>query len=327
MEQLRAALSVIAAYLGRRLFAWSAAVAASTGIVLPWGEAQVVAFVLSGLSLACDLGVYVWRRRSAPKAMPAQTRNRALLVGINAYPGAPLRGCVNDVRDTAAWLATQGFAKSEILSLTDRQATAANIRAALAWVAGDYRPGDRRYFAYSGHGTQMPGSTEGDGKYEVICPIDYDWTEARAIRDVDFAAAFGQLPKGAIFDWVSDSCHSGGLADVTKGLVPTVRARSYPMSLDVARQLALTKGDAKSMHVDLNVGFVSGCRSDQTSADAEIDGRPCGAFTHYWLRRLKSDPAMPMARVAAVLRKDLAAGGFDQRPVVDGARAKRAVLR
>ncbi|HET7402221.1 MAG TPA: caspase family protein, partial [Usitatibacter sp.] len=30
--------------------------------------------------------------------------NRALLVGINAYPGQPLNGCVNDVKDMAGLL-------------------------------------------------------------------------------------------------------------------------------------------------------------------------------------------------------------------------------
>lgn len=258
------------------------------------------------------------------------TRNRALLVGINAYPGAELRGCVNDAKDTAAYLKREhGFKASEIVLLLDRQATAANIRTALKWVAGDYRPGDRRYFAYSGHGCQMPGSTEKDGKYEAICPVDFDWSEARAIRDTDFAQAFGSLPKGAIFDWASDSCFSGGLADVLglKGFQASVRARAYPVPPRIAARIAKAKGETRPLHKDLNVGFVSGCRSDQTSADAEIDGRPCGAFTHYWLKRLDDMPGVPLAKLATLLRHDLADGGFEQRPVVDGARSKRPLLK
>ncbi|MFH1476981.1 MAG: caspase family protein [Verrucomicrobiota bacterium] len=52
--------------------------------------------------------------------------NRALLVGINAYPDAPLRGCVNDVTDMANFLvARRGFAQADIRLLSDRRATTA----------------------------------------------------------------------------------------------------------------------------------------------------------------------------------------------------------
>lgn len=328
MESLKAFLAALAPFLGKRLFAWLSAVAASAGVVLPWGEAQVAAFILSALSLLADGAIYWWRHRGDPKAMPAPTRNRALLVGINAYPGAELRGCVNDAKDNAAYLIEhEGFKNSEIVMLLDRKATTANIMAGLKWLAGDYQPGDRRFFAYSGHGTQMPGSREADGKFEAICPVDFDWTDAHAIRDTDFAEAFGKIPKGAIFDWVSDSCFSGGLADHDKALVQGVRSRAYPMPAMIAARLGSIFGAAVPVHADMNVGFVSGCKTTQTSADADIDGRPCGAFTHYWLHELGKDATVPMNKLTAAIGHDLAQNGFDQRPQVDGARAKQPFLR
>lgn len=58
--------------------------------------------------------------------------NKALLVGINAYPGSPLRGCVNDVNDMSAFLQqTYGFSQTEITILRDDNATKANIFSAL----------------------------------------------------------------------------------------------------------------------------------------------------------------------------------------------------
>ena len=50
--------------------------------------------------------------------------DRALLVGINAYPGAPLAGCLNDVTDMATFLTSKsGFAADSIRLLTDSRAT------------------------------------------------------------------------------------------------------------------------------------------------------------------------------------------------------------
>jgi metacaspase-1 len=41
--------------------------------------------------------------------------NRALLVGINRYPSAPLNGCINDIEDMAKFLVDKCvFTKSDI---------------------------------------------------------------------------------------------------------------------------------------------------------------------------------------------------------------------
>jgi metacaspase-1 len=81
--------------------------------------------------------------------------NRALLVGINAFPPSPLRGCINDVQDIALLLEQEfGFANSQITLLTDGQATKAAIVAQLKTLIEDAASGDRILFHYSGHGTQ-----------------------------------------------------------------------------------------------------------------------------------------------------------------------------
>ncbi len=50
--------------------------------------------------------------------------NKAVLVGINEYPGCPLEGCVNDVSDMAQFLTSKcGFAPRDIRLVTDAQAT------------------------------------------------------------------------------------------------------------------------------------------------------------------------------------------------------------
>jgi hypothetical protein len=50
--------------------------------------------------------------------------NRAFLVGINAYPGNSLNGCVNDITDMAQFLVERcGFQHADIRLLTDGRAT------------------------------------------------------------------------------------------------------------------------------------------------------------------------------------------------------------
>ena len=108
--------------------------------------------------------------------------NRALLVGINAYPSPNrLSGCINDIDDMSEYLQSAcGFEAGDIQTIADKQATTANILAALEAFVASLAPGDRALFHYSGHGAQMPTRTSGeiDGLDEVICPVDFDWSDA-----------------------------------------------------------------------------------------------------------------------------------------------------
>ena len=260
--------------------------------------------------------------------------NRALLVGINEYPGCPLAGCVNDVTNMAAYLvAKQGFAQADIRLLTDGRATTAAILSRLAWLIQGAKAGDRILFHYSGHGATVAcrnAADEVDGVDDVICPVDFDWSAQRMITDKQFLAIFSQLPAGVKFNWISDSCHSGHLDRdfVTGG---PGRSKSYPMPADIAwrNSVARSAGHTSRGIVGglLDVGFVAGCRSDQTSADTSIDGKPAGALTGYLLKTLVAMPvASPLnaavARTAAALGHD----GYEQVPQADGARAGLPLL-
>lgn len=147
---------------------------------------------------------------------------RALLVGCN-YPGTKveLHGCVNDVKRMHATLTSRyGFDESEILVLVDTdesgmQPTGANIRSCLAKLIRGTEGGDVLVFHYSGHGTQVPpeaGATaDATGAEEAIVPTDMN-----LLTDDDFRELVNQIPAGATFTFISDSCHSGGLIDAEK---------------------------------------------------------------------------------------------------------------
>lgn len=263
--------------------------------------------------------------------------NKALLVGINKYPGAPLDGCVNDVNDMAKFLVDKcGFASADIRLLVDARATTEEIRARLDWLVHS-QAGDRVLFHYSGHGAQVPARSDAgevDGLYEVICPVDFDWSPARMITDKQFVSIFKKMPDGVKFNWLSDSCHSG---DLDRAMAPAPRRsrvlgyRLYPIPADIAWRQRV----ARDMHLTsvralvggkLDVGYVGGCQSNQTSADASFQHRPSGAFTYFFLRTIDQMLNSPLTRVVTAVQGALKRAGFSQVPFVDGARENAPFL-
>jgi hypothetical protein len=99
---------------------------------------------------------------------------------------------------------------NSIRLLTDVRATKTAIVERLNLLVSGARPRDRLVFHYSGHGAQMPTrnpAAEVDKLDEVICPVDFDWSDEHAIRDKDFYKIFAAVPDGVEFIWISDSCH------------------------------------------------------------------------------------------------------------------------
>jgi metacaspase-1 len=260
--------------------------------------------------------------------------NRALLVGINKYPGSPLTGCVNDVTDMADFLVDRcGFASREIRLLTDSRSTTEAIRSRLKWLVKDAKKGDRLLFHYSGHGAQVATrdkADEVDGLDEVICPVDFDWTDNHMIRDKDFAEVFRKVPPGVEFVWVSDSCHSGDLSKEIPPPPDTRLRRSKclvpPADIHwrnrVARDTGVGGRKMALILAELSGALVSGCRSDQTSADAWFGDRPNGALTYFLLRALQSPHGLeePLVDLVPTVRSLLKRAGYDQEPQLEGSK-------
>lgn len=256
--------------------------------------------------------------------------DRVLNVGVNAYPGNALHGCVNDVFSVKDYLKKDYlFLESNFQMLLDGQATTANILAGLRWLAAT-PAGARAYFHYSGHGTQVPDETDPRGMEDAICPVDFNWSPEFMITDKQLVEIFIKMDPTVRFNWSSDSCHSG---DLFRALTPTKHvARSMPMPEGIEAALAGRKQGFKTfrrsmLNGTLNVGFISGCRSDQTSADTFMDGKPCGAYTYFMLKQMAANPkSIPLTELANAIRKDLAAHGYEQAPHADGARANKPFL-
>ena len=254
--------------------------------------------------------------------------NRALLVGINAYPGNELNGCINDVTDMADFLVNHcDFDESDIRLVTDARATATAILERLKWLIDGVKSGDRIVFHYSGHGAQFP-VRDNSGKVtrvdECICPVDFDWTEEHAIRDKQFNQLFKSVPDGVDFTWISDSCFSGDLARAF--LLPKYKIKAMQMPADIqwrmrtAETKAIKPQGFEHVIADLSVVLVSGCSARETSADAEINGRFNGALTYYLLNTLHSPNGLSqtLEQVVVRTRSKLQRDGYPQHPQLEG---------
>ena len=254
--------------------------------------------------------------------------NKALLVGINDYPNPNnnLRGCVNDIVDMENFITSKNkvYQKENIRTLTDSSATKKNILSALNWLLLGASAGDQILFQYSGHGAQIPSKShaiEKDGLDEIICPYDFRGEDAAetAISDKEFAKIFAKIPKGVHFVWISDSCHSEDLSRKHEFATDTrFRRFNYKDSTQQTEAIAPI-ASLGSAHSPLNGALLSGCASHQLSADAYINNRFNGAFTHYLIKNLSLyGQDASMQDIVKYVNIDLMENDYDQNPQSEG---------
>ncbi len=112
-----------------------------------------------------------WRLQSRYSEALAQTTGRklAFLVGINEYPDAPLSGCVTDVEMQQELLIHRfGFLPTDILTLTNKQATRENIETAfINHLTNQAKPDDLVLFHFSGYGSRVSKMIDEDEYNEL----------------------------------------------------------------------------------------------------------------------------------------------------------------
>jgi hypothetical protein len=263
---------------------------------------------------------------------------KALLCGINRYrvPGADLRGCVNDVMNLRAVLLDLfDFADTDIRMLIDDDATKANIEAGFTDLLAGAQRGDVLVFEISSHGSNVPDQNgdEPDRRDEILCPTDLDWRDP--LRDDWLRHVIDGLPEGVNLTMITDCCYSGS---VTRRLDPPdapVIGRYLPSPFDlltvesgreltgaprsVRRRLEREAGASDVVDIDLPEVLITGCRDNQTSADAFIDGDYHGAMTHALVTALRETGGNASYReIHRRMLTVLADGGFDQVPQIEG---------
>ncbi len=174
----------------------------------------------------------------------AQTRSRALLIGISEYDSSsgwnPLHSA-NDLKMIREVLLARDLKPGDILTLEDRQATRTGIVTALAKLTDECLPGDRVFIHFSGHGQRMQDQNgdEPDGFDEALVPWDAGKSYEKGVYEGEnhlsddvLAKLFDALrmklgPEGSVLFTV-DACFSGGIS--RSGVHHIVRGTSLPIA-------------------------------------------------------------------------------------------------
>ncbi len=258
--------------------------------------------------------------------------NKALLIGVNKYklPGSDLQGCVNDITNIRDVLLKYfGFRVKDIRVLADGRATKKAIFDRLKWLVKDAKPGDRLLFHFSGHGSQIrdrDGDELKDGLDEIICPHDMDW-DGTYIVDDDLKKIFTTLPKGVHLEVLLDACHSGtgtreaaalAMLPVEHSFKPRFMVPPIDILCRVMGEEDLPLTRIMKATNPTNHALFSGCKDNQTSADAFIGGTYNGAFTYYLCKHLR-DTLGTISRTELLkrLRASLKYEGYDQVPQLE----------
>jgi hypothetical protein len=273
---------------------------------------------------------------------------RALLVGINKYrmANSDLSGCVNDVTNVRdSLLKFFGFTIDGIRVVTDERATKKAIMERLTWLVKGAKSGDRLLFHFSGHGSQIrdrDGDELKDKLDEIICPHDMDWNGTYIVDD-ELHKIFSGLAKGVVLEVLLDSCHSGTGTRELLALEKQPPEFSFkPRFLPPPADILCRVDDELPVHYlfkglsSLNpsriannalpeyLSLFSGCRDNQTSADAQIAGKYNGAFTYYFCKHLRDVKGIiTRAELLKRVRASLKHEDFDQVPQLEAAKAKK----
>lgn len=238
-----------------------------------------------------------------------------LAMGIN-YKGSSmeLNGCLHDAGMWSGRMKAKKFASVTLIEET--AATKAAMVAALKETLSKCPPKGLCVLTYSGHGTIVPPGNQ------AWVPYDFDWKKPDTWLTYDeidrMLIQYEQAGVRVVI--ISDSCHSA--ADPRRHMrsmnAHPTRFRYLPPPPDmVARTVGYPFG-RNVVTADQDDILLAGCRKEQTSADAYIDGRYWGAFSYACDRALTKDPALSYQGAVLQARAYLAREGYDQVPQACG---------
>jgi hypothetical protein len=149
--------------------------------------------------------------------------------------------------------------------------------------------------------------------------------------DDDLKAIFSNLPKGVNLEVLLDCCHSGtgtreAMACLSSEKSVKPRFLQPPMDIlcrqmdeDELPETRLLRAANPKTHV-----LFSGCRDNQTSADAYIKGTYNGAFTYYFCKHLRDAQGdLSRSELMKRLRASLKYEGYDQVPQLECVTAEK----
>ena len=250
-------------------------------------------------------------------------RKLALLVGINEYQKAPLRGCVNDTEMQRNLLIHRfGFNPKDIYILTDKQATRQGILEAFEeHLIKQAKPGDVAVFHYSGHGSLVKDPNpvvqtslmDGSGLSGTLVPVDSSLPQGYpdvggTVNDIMGHTLFllTSALKTDNFTGILDSCFSGM---TTRDF--TVRSRAGGEKIEIVSQekvyqekwlsrLDMSEEEfVKGYQTGVAKGvFFASAKPFQTAKDVKILDFYTGIFSYLFTQYLWQETGTPKKAIA-----------------------------
>ncbi|KAI9299453.1 peptidase C14, caspase domain-containing protein, partial [Cunninghamella echinulata] len=187
---------------------------------------------------------------------------------------------------------------------------------------------------------------EEDGIDETIYPVDFENFEGDSGQIIDndlHELLVKPLPKGCRLTAIFDSCHSGTVLDLpyvysTKGTIKSQnifkdaglgllsagmayvsgdKNRAMSSIVSMGQQIIQTKklesSNREKFSSPADVVMFSGCKDDQTSADASEAGKATGAMSYALIRTLSEEPHQSYNELLNNVR-DILREKYSQRP-------------
>ncbi|NEP89314.1 MAG: caspase family protein [Okeania sp. SIO2C2] len=284
-------------------------------------------------SILATLGIsqlkFISQAENYGKVLAQSTpRKLALLVGINKYKKAPLRGCVYDTEMQRHLLIHRfGFNPKEIYIVTDEKATRQGILEAFEeHLIKQAKPGDVAVFHYSGHGSHVKDPNpivktslmDGSGLSGTLVPVDSSLPQGYpnvggTVNDIMGHTLFllTSALKTDNFTGILDSCFSGM---TTRDF--TVRSRAGGEKIEIVSQEKAYQEKWLS-RLDMSEDeFVKGYQSGvakgvvfasakpfQTAKDVKILDFHAGIFSYLFTQYLWQETATPKEAIAYINRQ------------------------
>lgn len=242
----------------------------------------------------------------------ASKKKISLHIGIN-YTGTmiALRGCHTDAKNMEKLCKSKGYLTTCLIDSPGYiQPTKRNIETIFQELCSSLVSGDCFTISYSGHGTQKR-DTNGDEKSgydQCICPLDMNL--AGVILDDFLYSVISKIPSGVKFFAFFDCCHSGTVLDFRYNY--SHEGKSFVE-------------DSNHKVTSCEALLFSGCGDPGTSADAFIDGIPCGAFT-WALLSVISVPNQTGVAIIRQIAEKLRKSNFSQRPQLSSGNSSRTAF-
>ena len=237
----------------------------------------------------------------APAPITKFNKN-ALLIGCN-YIGTQyeLSGCINDVENIQNKLRSQyGFNNILIMSdNTSKKPTKVNILDEIKNLLTNANSGDILFLAFSGHGTSIKDTSgdEKDGLDEMFVPLDFICISDDEIKKF----INNNLKKDVTLFALFDCCNSGTILDLRYQYFDS---ENYDNSTE----------NTKETETIGNIIMISGCKDNQTSADAYINSKYQGAMTWAFLDTVNKNPNLSWKDLITNMRTSLKTSKYEQIP-------------